>query len=124
MSLEKLYGKLKTYEMEHEQTFIIYGPGIVDGKNAVHCRKSLPFVAEETKTLEVKVETIVTGRELIIEDEIATRDQAGNDDDYYTMEELDQLEDKTIAYLATVFKHIKFRRNPKYCRVEVFIKQI
>ena len=30
------------------------------------------------------------------------------------MEELDQLEDESIAYSADMFKHIKFRRNPKY----------
>ena len=33
MSIERLYGKLKTHEMEQEQRQIIYGPGIVDSKN-------------------------------------------------------------------------------------------
>ena len=113
MSLEKLYGKLKTYEMEHEQRVIIYGQGTVDSKNAA-LQKTTALVAEETKALSAKVETAVTGRELIIEAEIATGDQAGNDDDYYTLEELDQLEDESMVYLAGRFKHIKFRRNPKY----------
>ena len=113
MSLEKLYGKLKTYEMEQEQRVIIYGQGTVDSKNAA-LQKTTALVAEETKALPAKVETAVTGREMIIEAEIATGDQAGNDDDYYTMEELDQLEDESMAYLAGRFKHIKFRRNPKY----------
>ena len=34
MSLEKLYGKLKTYEIEQEQRVIFYGQGTVESKNA------------------------------------------------------------------------------------------
>ena len=113
MSLEKLYGKLKTYEMEQEQRVIIYGQGMVDNKNAT-LQKTTALVAEEIIALPAKVETAVTGREMIIEAEIATGDQASNDDDYYTMEELDHLEDESKAYLAGRFKHIKFKRNPKY----------
>ena len=86
---------------------------MVDSQNAA-LQKTTAIVAEETKALEAKVETTVTGRELIIEAEIATGDQAGNDDDYYTMEGLYWLEDESMAYLAGMFKHIKFRRNPKY----------
>ena len=61
MSLEKLYGKLKTYEMEQEQRVIIYGQGTVDSKNAA-LQKTTALVAEETKALSTKVETAVTGR--------------------------------------------------------------
>lgn len=32
MSIERLYGKLKTHKMEQEQRQIIYGPGTVDNK--------------------------------------------------------------------------------------------
>ena len=61
MSLEKLYGKLKTYEMEQEQRVIIYGQGTVDSKNAA-LQKTTTLVAEETKALPAKGETVVTGR--------------------------------------------------------------
>ena len=77
-------------------------------------QKTTALVAEETKALQAKVKTTTTGRELIIEVEIATGDQAGNDDDYYTLEEIDQLKDESMAYLVGIFKHIKFIRNPKY----------
>ena len=113
MSLEKLYKKLKTYEMEQKYIVIIYDQGMIDNKNA-ESQKTNALVAEKTKALSAKVETAVTGRELIIKDGIATGDQDDNDDDYYTLEELDQLEDESMAYLAGRFKHIKFRRNPKY----------
>ena len=63
MSLEKIYEKLKTYEMEHEQTIIICGQGMVDSKNAAP-QKTTALVAEETKALSAKVKTSVTGREL------------------------------------------------------------
>ena len=70
---------------------------MVESKNAAP-RKTTALVADETKEFSTKVETVVTGRELIIEAEIATGDQDGHDDDYYTMEELDQLEDESMAY--------------------------
>ena len=113
MYLEKIYGKLKTYEMEQERRVIICGPGKVDNKNAA-LQKTNALIVEETKALEAKVETTVTDREMFIEAEIATEDQSGNDDDYYTLEELNQLEDESTGYLACIFKHIKFIRNPKY----------
>ena len=106
MSLEKLYRKLKTYEMEHEQRVIIHGQETVY-KKKVALQKTTALVAEETKALSAKVETTVTGRELIIEAEIAMGDQDGNDDDYYTMEELYQLEDESMAYLEGRLKDIK-----------------
>ncbi|KAL6542515.1 hypothetical protein OROMI_024117 [Orobanche minor] len=37
-----------------------------------------------------------------------------DDEDYYTPEELDQLDDKSMAYLAGKFNNIRFRRNPKF----------
>ena len=35
-------------------------------------------------------------------------------DEFYTLEELQQLEDKSMAYMDAKFKHINFRRNPRY----------
>lgn len=37
-----------------------------------------------------------------------------DESEYYTLEELEQLEDKSMAYLAVKFSHIHFKRNPKY----------
>ena len=40
--------------------------------------------------------------------------QDGDEDDFYSMEELEQLENNTMAYMAGKFKNLRFRRNPKY----------
>ena len=48
MSLEKLYGKMKTHEMEQEQKKIIYGSGAVDVKNA-ELLKTTALVASKYK---------------------------------------------------------------------------
>ena len=54
-----------------------------------------------------------SGRERIIEAELATEAQ-GDDADYYTLEELEKLEDKSMVQLARRFKHIRFRKNLKH----------
>ena len=36
------------------------------------------------------------------------------EDEFYTLNELEQLEDKSMAYMAASFKHIKFKKNPQY----------
>ena len=50
MSLDKLYGKMKTHEMELEQNKIIYGSGAVDTKNA-ELLKTTALVASERTLL-------------------------------------------------------------------------
>ncbi|XP_074342461.1 uncharacterized protein LOC141680026 [Apium graveolens] len=48
MTLEKLYGKLKTHEIEQEQRKIIYGGGTIDSKN-VELLKTTALVASGIK---------------------------------------------------------------------------
>ena len=54
MSIERLYGKLQTHEMEHEQRQIIYGPGTVDSKNTT-LLKTTTFVVKDVAETETKV---------------------------------------------------------------------
>jgi hypothetical protein len=113
MSLEQLFGKLRTYEMEQDQRAIIYGPGSVDSKsNAL--AKTTALVVLEPITSDVKVETSKAGKEELIEVEIDKVDQEADDSEYYTLDELEQMEDGSMAYMAAKFSHIRFKRNPKY----------
>ena len=52
MSIERLYGKLKTHKMEQEQGHVIYGPGIVDNNNIALLKTTALVVKDvaETKT--------------------------------------------------------------------------
>ncbi|KAK1363912.1 CCHC-type domain-containing protein [Heracleum sosnowskyi] len=113
MPLEMIYGKLKTYEMEQEQRVIIYGPGILDNKNSALAR-SAALVVNEPTTSDIEVQTSRAGNEVIIEAEMDSANLGADESDYYTLEELEQMEDKTMAYLAAKFSHIRFKRNPKY----------
>ena len=36
------------------------------------------------------------------------------EDEFYTLEEFEQLEDNSMAYMSARFKHIKFGKNPRY----------
>ncbi|KAK1374747.1 hypothetical protein POM88_030940 [Heracleum sosnowskyi] len=53
-------------------------------------------------------------KEVIIEAEMDSVNLGVDESDYYTLEELEQMEDKTMAYLAAKFSHNRFKRNPKY----------
>lgn len=86
MSLENSYGVLKTYEFEEEQRKAIYGKG----KRA---STSTTLVAQEPNENEVKIERLSLKAEEFVKVEL--EDAQGNDDDFYTIEELEQLENKT-----------------------------
>ena len=113
MSIERLYGKLKTHEMEQEQRKIIYGPGIVDIKNTA-LLKTTTLVVRNVDETETRVEKPVSDKQEIVEAEFTESTQESDEDDFYSMEELEQLENKTMAYMAGKFKNLRFRRNPKY----------
>ena len=55
-----------------------------------------------------------TAENEFIEAELTRNSQADEDDDFYFMEELEKLENKTMTYMAGKFKNLRFRRNPKY----------
>ena len=74
MSLEKLYGKLRTYEMEQEQRVIIYGSGTVDSKNTA-LLKTTALVATEPKDVVTKADKPQILKEETIEAEPHYRDR-------------------------------------------------
>lgn len=115
MSLEKLFGKLKTYEMEQEQRAIIYGPGTVEGKNAA-LQKTTALFVKEPLALEANTDKTSAGGDKIMKAEIITKNQEGDESEYFSLEELEDLEDKTMAYYASKFKNVRFRKNPMNMR--------
>ena len=92
---------------------IIYGPGTVDNKHNALVR-SAALVVDEPTTSDIQVQTPRAGKEVIIEAEMDSVNPGVDESDYYTLEELEQMEEKTMAYLAAKFSHIRFKRNPKY----------
>ena len=117
--------------MELEQRKIIYGSGSSEAKSMA-LQKTTELIADQpyfgyqqlvefgindhtvaqSDCSSVKADYPSTKSE-IVEAEI---DEVSGEleDEFYTQEELEQLEDKSMAYMAARFKHIKFRKNPRY----------
>ncbi|XP_074374352.1 uncharacterized protein LOC141714750 [Apium graveolens] len=110
MTLEKLYGKLKTHEMEQEQRNIIYGGGTVDSKNT-ELLKTTALIASGIKELDITAEKPKSKAEILFEAEMDDGNLSGSPSDYYTTEELQSMEDPTMVNLAGMFSNIRFRRK-------------
>ena len=99
MSIETLYGKLKTHKMEQEQRQIIYGTGTVDNNNTA-LLKTTALVVRNVDETETRVEKPISDKHEIVEAEFTQSTQKSDEDDFYSMEKLEQLENKTMAYMA------------------------
>ena len=105
--LEILYGVLKTYELEQIQHKEIYGKG-----RAINASTTL--VAKVHQKVEEKiVQSSGLNQEAItIEYSITSPNQY--DGDFYPLEELEQLEDESMALIVKRFRKFRFRRNPNF----------
>ena len=107
VSLERLYGVLKTYELEQIQQKEIYGKGrVVSATTAL--------VAEVPQRVEEK---IIQSSGLNLETitaEYGITSPNQSDGDFYSLEELEQLEDESMALIVKRFGKFRFRRNPNF----------
>ena len=107
VSLERLYGVLKTYELEQIQQKEIYGKGrVVSATTAL--------VAEVPQRVEEKIiQSSGLNRETITA-EYGITSPNQSDGDFYSLEELEQLEDESMALIVKRFGKFRFRRNPDF----------
>ncbi|KAL8099492.1 hypothetical protein AgCh_031938 [Apium graveolens] len=87
------------------------------GEPAGNCKsttlaKNTAPVVHEPETQEVKVSLSSTIKEIVVA-EIA-HGEPEDESEFYTQEELEQLEDKSMAYMAAKFSHVRFKRKPNY----------
>ena len=107
VSLERIYGVLKTYKLEQIQQKEIYGQGRV-------VSMSTALVVKAPEKIEDKVvQPYTTDKEQIIDKHGKTA-ESQSDAEFYLMEELDQLEDESMAMIVRKFGNFRFRRNPNY----------
>ena len=107
VSLERLYGVLKTYELEQIQQKEIYGKGRV-------VSTSTALVAEVPQKVEEKiVQSSGLNKDAIIA-EYGVTSPNQSDGDFYSLEELEQLEDESMALIVKRFGNFRFRRNPNF----------
>ena len=107
VSLERLYGVLKTYELEQIQQKEIYGKGRV-------VSASTTLAAEVPQKVEEKVvqSSDLNQEDITVEYGITSPNQS--DGDFYSLEELEQLEDESMALIVKRFGKFRFGRNPKF----------
>ncbi|XP_074327569.1 uncharacterized protein LOC141665482 [Apium graveolens] len=113
MSLDKLYGKMKTHEMELEQKKIIYGSGAVDVKNA-ELLKTTALVASKHKDLDITAEKPKRNDQVLCDAEVDDGNLSGDPRDYYTMEDLQDMKDPTMVNMAAMFGNPRFRRKQAF----------
>ena len=66
ISIERLYGKLKTREMEQEKRHIIYGPGTMDSKNTA-LLKTTALVVKDVVLMETRIEKPIAEKHEFVE---------------------------------------------------------
>ncbi|KAL8100762.1 hypothetical protein AgCh_032857 [Apium graveolens] len=110
-SMDMIYGKLRTHELEQKQRAIIYGSGSVDSKST-ELVKTTALVAREPETQEVMVAPSSIIKEIIVAE--ISYGEPEDESEFYSQEELEDLEIKFIAYMAGKFSHVRFRRKPNY----------
>ena len=107
VSLERLYGVLKTYELEQIQQKEIYGKGrVVSATTAL--------VAEVPQRVEEKIIQSSGLNQETITAEYGITSPNQSDGDFYSLEELEQLEDESMALIVKRFGKFRFRRNPNF----------
>ncbi|KAL8091512.1 hypothetical protein AgCh_033945 [Apium graveolens] len=111
ISLDRLYGVLKTYELEQIQQKEVYG---IDRMVST----SIALVAEgqqqqQSQQLERMVQfSKAEENVLVAEYDPPTTNQSS--DDFYSLEELEQLENESMAQIVKRFSNVRFKRNPKF----------
>ncbi|KAL8095394.1 hypothetical protein AgCh_036748 [Apium graveolens] len=112
ISLERLYGVLKIYELEQIQQMEVYGKDRV-----VNTSTALVAEGQQQQQQSQQSERMVQSSKaeenvLVAEYDPPTTNQSG--DDFYSLEELEQLEDDSMTQIVKRFSNVRFKRNPKF----------
>ncbi|XP_063946117.1 uncharacterized protein LOC135151534 [Daucus carota subsp. sativus] len=113
ISLEQLYGVLKTYELEQAQTKQRYGWGKTLN-TSTSVSNSTALIIQSPLVKERKVVVPSRSSQEYVVPEMGHTSLSTGDDEFYSMEELDQLEDESLAMFARKFGNMRFRKNPSY----------
>jgi hypothetical protein len=118
VSLETLYGVLKSYELE-----LFQKRAIQNGSKGKMANMSGALVAQEPKVSEppqvtqksqvpyLKIEEVDDEEE---EDKVVLQIKDVEDEDFYSIEEMESMDNPTMAYMAKRFKNFRFRRDKPY----------
>lgn len=113
LSLERIYGVLKTYELEQIQQREIYGTGrVVDTLTGIVPSTSTALYGQAPEKTAAKVVQPYSSDRGRVVAEHGKTSASGRGGDFYSMEELEQLEDESMAMVVRKFDNFRFRRDP------------
>ena len=103
VSLERLYGVLKTYELKQTQKEIYEKGRVVSTSTALVAEAPQKQEAEIVQSSNLAKDAIIA--------QYGVTSASQSDDDFYSLEELEQLEDESMALIAKRYGNYRFRRN-------------
>ncbi|KAL8125050.1 hypothetical protein AgCh_012649 [Apium graveolens] len=84
----------------------------IDRNKSTALAKTIALVFHESKTSEVKVTPSSTIKEIVVVK--ISHGEPKDASEFYIQEEVEELEDKSMAYMASKFSHVRFSRKPNY----------
>ena len=99
ITLQTLYGIIKTYELEFYQK-----------KNMQTNRGKLTNVSSALIANELKVKSDDVVEEEVEPHKVVAK-EGNEEEEFYTLEELDDMENQCMAYIARKFSNIRFKKN-------------
>ncbi|KAK1369485.1 hypothetical protein POM88_035577 [Heracleum sosnowskyi] len=119
VSLETLYGVLKSYELEFFQKRAIQAGSRGKMANMYGALVAhVPRITQPSEGVQITQPDQVPSLKIeeVVDDDEKVVLQLTNveDEDFYSIEEMENMDNPTMAYMAKKFKNIRFKRNKPY----------
>ncbi|KAK1401552.1 hypothetical protein POM88_001157 [Heracleum sosnowskyi] len=119
ISLETLYGVLKSYELEFFQKRAILARSRgkmanMSGALVAHVPRITQHSEETQVTQPALVPTLKIEEVVDDEEKVVLQITDVEDEDFYSLEEMEKMDNPTMAYMAKKFKNIRFKRNKSF----------
>ncbi|KAK1368900.1 hypothetical protein POM88_034992 [Heracleum sosnowskyi] len=119
ISLETLYGVLKSYELEFFQKRAILAGSRgkmanMSGALVAHVPRITQPSEEAQITQPASVPSLKIEEVVYDEEKVVLQITDVEDEDFYSLEEMEKMDNPTMAYMAKKFKNIRFKRNKPF----------
>ncbi|KAK1397704.1 hypothetical protein POM88_007567 [Heracleum sosnowskyi] len=119
ITFETLYGILKSYELELFQKRAIHsGTRNKMANMSSALVAQVPRITQPSEVLQITQPTPVQSLKIeeVVEDDekVVLQLKDVEDEDFYTMEELESMDNPTMAYMAKKFKNFRFKKDRSY----------
>ena len=124
ISLETLYGVLKSYELEHFQKRSIqsgHKNKMANMSNALIAHD--PRIGQQGEYIHIfqqsQPTSLKTEEEENEDDKVVLELEDDEEDEYYTLEKMESMDNPAMAFMARKFKNLKFKRKQAVSNLRV-----